>query len=210
MRSSNIAGDAGKLSNAIHFIEQALLRADALTPQQRAVLLRQQANVYAARARSGERADVMTCVDALTRAAEAAAEPVEDPDDLAGYCSPAYVAMEAAQCWIELGHPEQALVILEQRMSDWSADGRRDLGMGLARLSTAHAGVGSWSEAVEIAGYAAGIVADTGSHRTLDQLRATATVLHAAGQTSAARELTHQVRTAQRARTRHGRSLGWS
>ncbi|MGW4720926.1 helix-turn-helix domain-containing protein [Nocardia sp. NPDC004260] len=210
MRSSNIASDAGKFSNAAYFIDEALLRADTLTSQQRAVLLRQQANVFAARARSGERADVMACVDALTRAAEAAAEPAEDPDDLAGYCSPAYVAMEAAQCWIELGHPEEALVISEQRMSDWSAYGRRDLGMGLARLSNAHAGVGSWSEAVEVAGYAAGIVADTGSHRTLNQLRATATVLHAAGQTGAARELTHQVRTAQRARTRHGRSLEWS
>ncbi|MGY2030243.1 helix-turn-helix domain-containing protein [Nocardia gipuzkoensis] len=210
MRSSNIATDAGKYSNAAHFIDEALLRADALTPQQRAVLLRQQANVYAVRARSGGRADVMACVDALARAAEAAAEPAEDPDDLAGYCSPAYVAMEAAQCWLELGHPEEALTILEQRMNDWSADSRRDLGMGLARLSTAHAGVGSWSEAVEVAGYAASIVADTGSHRTLSQLRATATVLHAAGQSGAARELTHHVRTAQRARASHGRSLEWS
>ncbi|WP_280248739.1 helix-turn-helix domain-containing protein [Nocardia abscessus] len=210
MRSSNIATDAGKISFAGRFIDQALLRADALTPQQRAVLLRQQANVYAARARSGERADVMACVEALTRAAEAAAEPAEERDDLAGYCSPAYVAMEAAQCWIELGNPEQALAILEQRMSDWSADSRRDLGMGLARLSTAHAGVGSWSEAVEFGGYAAGIVAETGSHRTLGQLRTTATVLHAAGQTGAARELTHHVRTAQRARASHGRSFEWS
>ncbi|MFF0532856.1 helix-turn-helix domain-containing protein [Nocardia amikacinitolerans] len=204
MRNSNIATDAGKLSTAADFIDEALSRADALTPQQRAVLLRQQANVYAARARSGERADTMTCVDALTLAAEAAAEPAEDPDDLAGYCSPAYVAMEAAHCWIELGHPDKALAILEQRMNDWSAESRRDLGMGLARLSTAHAGVGSWSEAVEAAGYAATIVADTGSHRTLSQLRTTATVLHAAGQTGAARELTYQVRTAQRARASHG------
>ncbi len=210
MRSSNIATDAGKLSTATEFISKALVRADVLTPQQRAVLLRQQANVYAVRARSGERADVVACVDALTRAAEAAAEPAEDPDDLAGYCSPAYVAMEAANCWIELGRPEKALAILEQRMSDWSAGSRRDLGMGLARLSTAHAGVGSWSDAVEVAGYAATIVADTGSHRTLSQLRTTATVLHTAGQTGAARELTHQVRTAQRARASHGRSLEWS
>ncbi|MFE7802906.1 hypothetical protein [Nocardia sp. NPDC057440] len=113
-------------------------------------------------------------------------------------------------CWIELGHPEKALTILEQGLSDWSADSRRDLGMGLARLSTVHAGVGSWSEAVEVAGYAATIVADTGSHRTLGQLRTTATVLHEAGKTGAARELTHQVRKAHRARASHGRSLEWS
>ncbi|WP_433709680.1 XRE family transcriptional regulator [Nocardia sp. CA-084685] len=198
MRSSNIATDAGNLSTAEDFIDEALSHADALTSQQRAVLLRQQAIVNAARARSGARADVMACVDALTRAAEAASEPPDGQDDLAGYCSPAYVAMEAAHCWIKLGHPEKALTILEQRLSDWSADSRRDLGMGLARLSTAHAGVGSWSEAVEVAGYAATIVADTGSHRTLNQLRTTATVLHAAGQTGAARELTQQLRIAQR------------
>ncbi|MEV2226019.1 helix-turn-helix transcriptional regulator [Nocardia vinacea] len=85
MRSSNIATDAGKLSTAEDFIDEALSHAGALTPQQRAVVLRQQANVNAVRARSGERADVMACMDALTRAAEAAAEPPEGPDDLAGY-----------------------------------------------------------------------------------------------------------------------------
>lgn len=211
MRRSNIATDTGKLSSAAGFIDEALSNADGFTGQQRAVLLRQQANVHAVRAaRSGRRTDVGACVDALTRAAEAAVEPTENLDDLAGYCSPAYVAMEAAHCWIELGHPDRALAIMEQRLNDWSAHSRRDLGMGLARLSTAYAGVGSWTEAVEVAGYAATIVADTGSHRTLGQLRATSTVLHAAGKAGAARELTHQLRTARRARTSHGRSSEWS
>ncbi|WP_254854234.1 helix-turn-helix domain-containing protein [Nocardia donostiensis] len=211
MRSSNIATDAGNLSDATDFIRAALLGSDRLTPRQRAVLHRQQANVHAVRAkRSGYRSDVTACIDALARAAEAAAEPNDEPDELAGYCSPAYVTMEAAHCWIQLGQPDKALTLLEQRLSDWSTDGRRDLGMGIARLSTAYAGVGSWAEAVEVAGYAATIVADTGSYRTLGQLDATATVLRAAGQTSAARELTHQLRAMQHIRTSHGRSFEWS
>ncbi|MGW5380396.1 hypothetical protein ACWESM_33625 [Nocardia sp. NPDC003999] len=104
------------------------------------------------------------------------------------------------------------ITFIDQRLaaSRDGSNGRSRLRYVAGRLSTAHAGVGSWSEAVEFASYAAGIVADTGSHRTLGQLRTTVTVLHAAGQTGAARELTHHVRTAQRARASHGRSFEWS
>jgi transcriptional regulator with XRE-family HTH domain len=210
MRSSNIATDTGDWSSATRFIEEALLHAGALTSRQRAVLLRQQANVYAARAaRSGRSSDAAACVDALARASEAAAEPATEPDDLAAYCSPAYVSMEAAHCWIQMGHPDKALTLMQQRLDDWSADNRRDLGMGLARLSTAHAGVGSWPETMEVAAHAATIVADTGSYRTLRQLYTTATVLRVAGRAGDARELTHQLRAVSRARTSHGR-LQWN
>ncbi|WP_258079867.1 helix-turn-helix domain-containing protein [Nocardia cyriacigeorgica] len=204
MRSSNIATDAGNHTEAKRFIDAALAQSAALTPRQRAVLLRQRAHVSALRAaNSNGRDDMRECIDALARAAEAAAEPTTAPDDLAGYCSPEYVTMEAAHCWIELGRPEQALAVLQPRLAAWGTESRRDLGMGLARLSTAYAGVGSWEETLEAASYAATIVADTRSHRTLAQLRTTETVLVAAGQPDTARELAHCVRTAQRARPSH-------
>lgn len=197
MRLSNIAGDAGNLDAAADFIDEALTYAAILGPRQRAVQLRQRANVTAQRAaRSGQHSDVRDCVDALARAADAAAEPVTAPDTLAGYCSPEYVSVEAAQCWIELGQPEKAVTILEPRLAQWHGGGRRDLGMGLARLATAYTGAGAWAEAIEAASYATTIVADTRSHRTLTQLLATETGLRAAGRTEEARELNHQLRTA--------------
>ncbi|WP_228799218.1 helix-turn-helix domain-containing protein [Nocardia cyriacigeorgica] len=200
MRGSNIATDAGDPIKAKQFIDAALAHSAALTPRQQAALLRQQAHVSALRTtHSEDREDMRECVDALARATEAAAEPTTDPDDLAGYCSPEYVTMEAAHCWIELGQPEQALAILQPRLAAWSTESRRDLGMGLARLSTAYAGVGSWEETLEAASYAATIVADTRSHRTLAQLHATENVLLAAGLPDIARELAHCVRAAQRA-----------
>ncbi|MBF6083162.1 helix-turn-helix domain-containing protein [Nocardia cyriacigeorgica] len=200
MRSSNIATDAGDPSKAKQFIDAALAHSAALTSRQQAALLRQRAHVSALRAtHSKAREDMRECVDALARATEAAAEATTDPDDLAGYCSPEYVTMEAAHCWIGLGQPEQALAILQPRLAAWSTESRRDLGMGLARLCTAYAGVGSWEETLEAASYAATIVADTRSHRTLAQLHATENVLVAAGQPDIARELAHCVRAVQRA-----------
>ncbi|WP_083911880.1 helix-turn-helix transcriptional regulator [Nocardia takedensis] len=202
MRASNIATDSGNLDTATNFIEQALSHTEGLSAQQRAVLHRQHAHVHVARAlRSEDRRDVTACRDALSRAADSAAQAVADPTDLADYCTPEYVAMESAHCWVTLGRPEQAVALLEQRLASWPAEYRRDLGMGLARLSSAYAGVGAWRQAMEVSVHAATIGADTGSRRTLNQLATTVAVLRAGGRLDIARALTDHVRAASRPRT---------
>ncbi|MFD4433269.1 XRE family transcriptional regulator, partial [Nocardia sp. NPDC058497] len=172
MRKSNIAGDAGNTGVAVDRVEEALANATGLTTRQRSVLLRQKGHAYAQRTSiTGDRGDRRTCVDALAEAADLATEDSIDANDLAQYCSAGYVAMEAAHCWVQLGRPEKALTTLETGLADWAPGSDRDLGMGFARLATAYAGLSQPDEALDVARHALKIHSDTGSHRTIQQLR---------------------------------------
>lgn len=172
MRQSNIAGDADNTDIAVDRVEEALANTTGLTTRQRSVLLRQKGHAYAQRTSiTGDRGDRRTCVDALAEAADLAIEDSTDANDLAQYCSPGYVAMEAAHCWVQLGRPEKALTTLETGLADWAPGSNRDLGMGFARLATAYAGLSQPNEALDVARHALKIHADTGSHRTIQQLQ---------------------------------------
>ncbi|MGW5440565.1 XRE family transcriptional regulator [Nocardia asteroides] len=185
MRQSNIAGDADKTSIAVDRVEDALANTTRLTSRQRAVLLRQKGQAYAQRTSiTGDRADRRTCVDALAEAADLATEGNTEANDLAQYCSPGYVAMEAAHCWVQLGRPEKALLTLETGLADWAPGSNRDLGMGFARLAAAYAGLGQPDEALCVVQHALKIHADTGSHRTLRQLYRVGVAFDERGQSS--------------------------
>ncbi|MDR7171765.1 transcriptional regulator with XRE-family HTH domain [Nocardia kruczakiae] len=201
MRKSNIASDAGKPELAIRLADAALSNPAALTPRLQAVALRQQAHGHAVTG------DFNACTRALERAHELAAEDVHDNRaDMAGYCTTGYIAMEAAHCWVELGRPETALHTLQNGLSEWQPGSRRDLGVGLARLATAHADLGEPDDALEVARHALAILADTRSSRTASQLRCVARKLTRHGEIGHARELQHQLRLALRLPERVGRN----
>jgi hypothetical protein len=110
MRKSNIASDAGDVERATSLAAAAVNTARGSSPRHRAVVLRQQAIAHAL---SGDR---VACDRELNQAAEeAAASASPDPGtrDLASYCSPSYVAMEAGYCWTRLGVPSNAVAALE-------------------------------------------------------------------------------------------------
>lgn len=74
--------------------------------------------------------------------------------DLAGYCTPEFIRMEAANSWVQLGKPEAAVETLLKALPLWQIEDRRDLGRGLALLAVAQARTGQADRALEAARHA--------------------------------------------------------
>jgi transcriptional regulator with XRE-family HTH domain len=164
MRQSNLAADAGNPQATIDFAEAALQISASLTPRLCAMALRQLAHGHAQLGKADD------CVRDLDRARDYAARPEGVGDNLADYCTPEYIAMEAADCLVNLGRPEQAIIVLEPRLPNWQPGNRRDLGRGLALLALALAGTQQPDQAFDVAGHALAIAAETHSNRTELQL----------------------------------------
>jgi tetratricopeptide (TPR) repeat protein len=138
MRKSNIATDARQPGLGLGLADAALRPNGELTPRLRAVALRQRANAYAITG------DANACARALDNAMSEITElrSQQPASDVATYCTPAYVEMEAANCWLQLRQPAKAIPIFEQGIADWPDGQERDRGLCLARLATAHAFAG--------------------------------------------------------------------
>lgn len=189
MRKSNIASDARKPDLTITLARAALQNHRALVPSLKAVAFRQEAHGHAL---AGDHA---ACARALDAAFQHAADALDDEADIAGYCTPAYVDMEAALCWVELGKPAKALTTLQQGLADWHSGFRRDLGLGLARLAVAHAGTDQPEEALTVAQHSLTIAAETRSYRTMCQLYRAVDLLGMTGAHDQAHHLRHTLRT---------------
>jgi hypothetical protein len=168
MRKSNIATDFGHPGHGLGLANGALTAAEELTPRLRAVSLRQQANAFAM---LSERPEFERSVDLAIVQASAGAE--QDADDLAAYCTPSFVAMEAGMSWLQLGQAEAAVRVFEQSLAAWPA-GRetRDRGICRARLATATAVQGDTGRSCLAGAEAVMIGRSTGSARIRRQLRA--------------------------------------
>lgn len=102
MRRSNIASDDGDPGLAVALADAALKTPAADQREIRAVLLRQKANAYAG---LGE---TKHCASAIDEAFNVAEANTGEGNELADYCTPAYVAMEAGTCWLDLGDTDRA------------------------------------------------------------------------------------------------------
>lgn len=188
MRKSNIGSDMGQPQLALAYARAALRGASKLPPRIRAVALRQAANGHALNG------DLDACTRALDQALTSAAKGDDnDETDLARYCTPSYVDMEAAHCWVELGRPERAVTALQEGLRRWHADFRRDLGLGLARLAVAHAASGNPEGAVRVAQRSMAIAHDTLSSRTLTGLARVPGFLVACGAEESAAQVRHML-----------------
>lgn len=122
MRRSNIATDAKRPELALTLVDAALGKATSLPPRYRAVALRQQAHVFAQLGRPDD------CASTLELAFTFAERSVDSENDLAQYCTLEYVEMEAAHCWVELGHADKAIGTLQHSLAGWKPEFRRDFG----------------------------------------------------------------------------------
>ncbi|GAB2712987.1 helix-turn-helix domain-containing protein [Nocardia thraciensis] len=183
MRLSNLAADTRNPQTTIDFAQTALHTATTLTPRLQAMALRQLAH---GQAQLGQ-AD--NCARTLDLAWTNATHPDGAGDNLADYCTPEYIAMEAAHCMVALGRPEQAITTLEPRLPRWRPGNRRDLGRGLAILAIAFARTHQPDQALTVAAHALAITADTHSHRTEQQLHRVVRELHTAKAPDHATEL---------------------
>ncbi|MGW5191968.1 helix-turn-helix domain-containing protein [Kribbella sp. NPDC004138] len=189
MRKSSIASDANKPNLALGFAKEALQNGSALSPQVRAVAYRQAAQAYAI---SG---DATGCARMLQQAYELANQPVEDENDIARYCTPSYIEMEAANCWVELEKPNEAIKTLHQGLKVWQPEFRRDLGLCLSRLAVAYAISEEPDNAVAVAQQSLSIAANTRSQRIVGQLARVPGLLTTIGAGDQAKQLQRQLAT---------------
>ncbi|MGA4800778.1 hypothetical protein [Streptomyces lavendulocolor] len=163
-RRSNIAAEAGQAGYAIGLANAALRHAQKLPNQVQAVALRARANSHALLGQADD------CTRTLDEARAIADRGMEDGDGLAGYCSVAYIEMEAANCAIQLQRPQEAVATLEASLTHWPAEQQRDRGLCLARLATAYAQLEDVEGAYNAASQAVAIAQTTGSARILAEL----------------------------------------
>jgi len=185
MRRSNVASDAEDAGRALGLAQAALREGARLTPQLRAVALRQEAHAHSLRQ------DTTACAQALDRAmAEVVANGHTEPEfDLTAYCTPGYISMEAAACWLQLGQPKRAIGTFEHRLSTWPAGYKRDLGLCLARLAVAHAADRDFEQAGVVGHQAMSVVREARSARAMRELARLATLLRGWDGTPEAAEL---------------------
>jgi hypothetical protein len=136
MRKSNQASSQGDANRTLGLARAALRGQDRLSPRARALALRQEARGHAL---SG---DPTECARALEVARDQAAAPEDRGEEdriLTGYCTPAFIEMEAADCAMLLGQPDQAVVTFQHGLATLPAQYQRDRAVNLARLAVAHA-----------------------------------------------------------------------
>jgi transcriptional regulator with XRE-family HTH domain len=114
----------------------------------------------------------VACQRALDTAAHLALRSQQEQDEGPGrYCTPAYVEIQRAATWIELGRPERAIDLFEDSLARLPTVHRRDRGVYLARLGSAYALSGSPDIAVPKGWEAWTVAQATGSRRITTELR---------------------------------------
>jgi tetratricopeptide (TPR) repeat protein len=166
MRKSNIATESGQAGHGLGLANAALKHHHQLTPRLHAVVLRQRANAYAMLSESA--AFAQDIEDAFT---QATAGVSQNEDDLAPYCTPSYVEMEAGASWVKLNSAESAIPVFEASRARWSAaEQTRDQALCLARLATAYAAAGELEQACAVAEDLITIANGLGSARVATQI----------------------------------------
>lgn len=165
MRKSNIASDLGSHERALGLATAALRDAPKIPPRVRALAYGQQARAYALRG------DENQCARSLEAAMREVTRPGADADDIAPYCTPSYIAMHAATCWTDLNAPSRAIPVFKKALAAWPVFMRRDKGLCLVRLATAHAARGDKASACEVGRQAIKTVRSATSARALLELR---------------------------------------
>lgn len=162
MRRSTVAAERGDVSAARAFAEAAVPNRRQRQPTLTAVGLRANAVAYSLSGDSSE------CARALSDAQEVlvgAADVDHVTAELAPYCTPAYLAMEAGRCWLNLGQPTKAVAALETAVGSWPDGQERDRSLALARLATAYLDVGEVDLACSTGEQARALAVVTGSAR---------------------------------------------
>lgn len=172
MRRSTVAAERGDAPAARSFAEAAIPAGRQVRPSLIAVSLRASAIAYSLIG------DTTACTRALGEAQEtlAAADQLSN-DDLAPYCTPAYLAMEAGSCWLNLSRPRKAITSLEDALNAWPGGQHRDRSLAMSRLAAAYAEIGDVDQACRHGEQARELVVVTGSARAVASLTSLGTRL---------------------------------
>jgi hypothetical protein len=165
VRKSDQAAATRDVPRTIGLAQTALQHRRRLTSRGRAVAWQQ---VAVGHALAG---DEIACQRALDTAAQLAERSQQEGDEGPGrYCTPAYVEIQRAATWIELGRPERAITLFEDSLARLPSVHRRDRGVYLARLASAYALSGSPDVSVRKGWEALTVAQATGSRRITTEL----------------------------------------
>jgi transcriptional regulator with XRE-family HTH domain len=165
VRKSDQAAATRDAPRAIGLAQSALQYGRRLTSRGRAVALQQPAVGHALAG------DEVACQRALDTAAQLAERSQQDQEEGPGrYCTPAYVEIQRAATWIDLGRPERAINLFDDSLATLPSVHRRDRGVYLARLASAYALSGSPDISVRKGWEALTVAQATGSRRITTEL----------------------------------------
>jgi len=178
----------GDAPRTLGLARAALRGQDWLSPRARALALRQEARGHAL---SGDPAGCARALDAAREQAAVSEDQDQDEEDriLTGYCTPAFIEMEAADCAMLLGQPHEAVITFQHGLATLPAQYQRDRAVNLARLAVAYAASREPELACAVAQEAAAIVASTWSARAVAELRRLPTLLAGRPDSAAVAEL---------------------
>jgi transcriptional regulator with XRE-family HTH domain len=165
VRKADQAAATRDAPRTIGLAQTALEHRRRLTSRGRAVALQQ---VAVGHALAGNE---FACQRALDSAAQLAERSQQEGDEGPGrYCTSAYVEIQRAATWIELGRPERAITLFEDSLARLPSVHRRDRGVYLARLASAYALSGSPDVSVRKGWEALTVAQATGSRRITTEL----------------------------------------
>ena len=168
MRQAQQAADHLDGARAAGLAETAGATA-ALTDRDRALCAIRQAQGHALGAnRDACSAAIKTAYRLVARADDSGVD--EDPDTIGRHCGRPYVHAHEAHCQLRLGHPADAIRILEEILTGWPADYRQDESLARAWLALSYAAANRPAEAGFEGGQALALTTATWSARTMRAL----------------------------------------
>lgn len=187
-RKSHQATSCGDAQKAVA-LARAAQRLPDLTPQITALAAQQEAQGYALMQNPKA---ALAKFDEAHELASVLPEARSDSKLDTSYCTPTYIEIQRANCWIDLGDPMRAVGLFEAELATLPRVYRNDRGVYLARLARAYAKGNEPERAASTATKALAIVNQTGSARTLTELDSVARLVEPQQNVTAIETFTEQ------------------
>ena len=87
------------------------------------------------------------------------------------YCTPSYIEIQRASCWLTTGKPKKAIALFEEGLRALPVVYQRNRAAALSRLAVAYVADGQFEQAASSAHAALPVARSAGSKRILDEIR---------------------------------------
>ena len=177
-RRSQQAIPTGNPAKVLSLAQTAGRPGDRLLPSMRAAIAQQEAHGHAL---NGDEISTMHRLDDAHLLAVTQAD-IEARSGHGAFCTPSYIELQRARCWLVLGRPERAVEVYRATIPQLPAVSLRDRGLALAGLASAYVAIDEPQEAGSVAVDALHIGQSTGSDRIVQEVYAVGGRAPAVGQ----------------------------
>ena len=166
-RRSQQAAAALDAPQAIGFAQAARRNEEALATPTRAAIRAQEAYGHAL---DGDERAAQTLLDDAHM--WAASDTTGDAHEGHGsYCTPSYIEIQRANCWLTTGKPKRAIALYEESLHTLPVVYQRSRASALSQLAVAYMADGQFEQAASVARTALPIARGGGSLRIVDDLK---------------------------------------